>query len=109
MTQMTEDEWQNKQTAQEITELVAHRQKENWIAATAAVECGHRLWDLLELGIDMAAAAGDSRMGAEHLLLHMLRDPNTIPTRELAEMGLDSQAVFMRLAEAARCGSAQRL
>lgn len=70
--------------------------------AMAAVECGHRLWDLLHHGLEVAAAEGASRMGAEHLLLHMLRDPGAIPTRELAEMGLDPRIVFARLADYAQ-------
>ncbi len=71
----------------------------NASVAIAAVECGHRLWNLLHRGQEVAVAQGVSRMGAEHLLLHMLRDPAAIPTRELAEMGLDARTVFVRLAE----------
>ncbi|WP_282781731.1 MULTISPECIES: hypothetical protein [unclassified Nocardia] len=67
-----------------------------------AVECGHRLWQLLHHGLTMAAAEGATRMGAEHLLLHMLYDPAAIPARELTEMGLDPSTVFTRLAEATR-------
>ncbi|WP_306357711.1 MULTISPECIES: hypothetical protein [unclassified Nocardia] len=67
-----------------------------------AVECGHRLWDLLNHGLKMAAAEGATRMGAEHLLLHMLYDPAAIPTRELTEMGLAPETVFTRLADVTR-------
>ncbi|MCP9623074.1 hypothetical protein FOH10_02245 [Nocardia otitidiscaviarum] len=67
-----------------------------------AVECGHRLWELLHHGLRLAAAEGATRMGAEHLLLHMLCDPTAIPTRELTEMGLDPGTLFTRLADVTR-------
>lgn len=75
---------------------------ENANLATTAVECGHRLWGLLHHSLGIASAAGDKLMGAEHLFLHMLRDPSAIPTRELAEMGLDPRTVFLRLADYAQ-------
>ncbi|NNH75003.1 hypothetical protein HLB23_35005 [Nocardia uniformis] len=75
---------------------------ENATVAAATVECGHRLWELLHCGLEVAAAEGARRMGAEHLLLHMLRDPGAIPSRELADMGLDPRTVFARLADYAQ-------
>ncbi|WP_306365422.1 hypothetical protein [Nocardia sp. CC227C] len=94
---MTDEEWEQarRDRVRRYYEMESDR-------VAGAVECGHRLWELLHHGLQMAAAEGASRMGAEHLLLHMLRDPAAIPTRELAEMGLDPGTVFARLAEATR-------
>ncbi|WP_282782460.1 MULTISPECIES: hypothetical protein [unclassified Nocardia] len=94
---MTDEEWEQDRLARvrRYYEMESDR-------VAGAVECGHRLWELLHHGLRLAAAEGATRMGAEHLLLHMLCDPSAIPIRELTEMGLDPGTVFTRLAEATR-------
>lgn len=68
---------------------------------TAKVECGHQVWDLLQSGLEVAKSEGTNRMGTEHLLLQLLRDPSMIPADALRAMGLDPSVVFARLAELA--------
>ncbi|MCU1641609.1 MAG: Clp amino terminal protein [Nocardia sp.] len=52
-----------------------------------------RLKALLEAADEIATAAGHTYTGAEHVALAMLRDPAAIPTREIATMGLNPDAI----------------
>ncbi|WP_157573797.1 hypothetical protein [Nocardia jejuensis] len=65
-------------------------------AASQTVECGHRVWALLNGGLAVAAAAGAT--GIEHLILQLLRDPSAIPVSQFRAMGLDPSTVLTRLA-----------
>lgn len=73
-----------------------------YIGPTPEVECGHRVWALLHSGQEVARSEGAARMGTEHLLLQLLREPSMIPVDALRAMGLDPTIVFTRLAELAR-------
>ncbi|QLY31864.1 Clp protease N-terminal domain-containing protein [Nocardia huaxiensis] len=79
--------------------------QQNAYALSSRVECGHRVWDLLHSGLEIAAADGVSRLGVEHLLLQLLRDPSLIPSDALRGMGLEPSIVFRRIADLALPGS----
>jgi ATP-dependent Clp protease ATP-binding subunit ClpA len=55
----------------------------------------------LELGLREAAVAGDREIGAEHLVLGLLRDPGTVAAAMLARTGADTAALRAALRPAA--------
>ncbi|MGX1805432.1 hypothetical protein ACWIGI_06925 [Nocardia sp. NPDC055321] len=65
------------------------------------MQCGHRVWAAISGGLEIAEAESANRMGVEHMLLHLLRDPSLIPVHEFDAMRLPASVVFARLAEQA--------
>lgn len=65
------------------------------------MQCGHRVWAAISGGLEIAEAESANRMGVEHMLLHLLRDPSLIPVHEFDAMRPPASVVFARLAEQA--------
>ncbi|MEV6770204.1 Clp protease N-terminal domain-containing protein [Nocardia sp. NPDC051030] len=54
---------------------------------------------LLDSAAEIASHGGADRVGADHVLLALLRDPGAIPSKALLAMGLHPSLVMTRLAE----------
>lgn len=72
------------------------------LASTRDVQCGPRVWDALNGGLELARAESASRMRIEHLLLQILRDPAMITIGTLQLMQLPASTLFTTLARISR-------
>jgi ATP-dependent Clp protease ATP-binding subunit ClpA len=61
-----------------------------------------RLNQVLADAADIAADAGHRRIGVEHVVLSVLRDPDALPTQELKKLGVDVAELDRRLSATMR-------
>ncbi len=52
---------------------------------------------VLDLSLREALRLGDNRIGTEHILLAMIREPGAIATEVLAQMGIDQKRIGQQL------------
>lgn len=66
---------------------------------TAAVPYSPETMELLRGSVEEALRLGHNYIGTEHLLLALYRDPESVATRTLVELGADRDTIATRLTE----------